>query len=163
MKTLKVKKLSDKAILPTRSHEFDAGLDVYAAEDCFIPVGGTVKIPTHISVNIEPGYWGLICDRSGMAAKGLRTGAGVIDHGFTGHMCVVIHNLNNIQDEIRITTFQLWNGWFKIFTITHGYQVKAGDRVAQLVIQPVSLPTVEEVDELPPTDRGDKGFGSSGQ
>jgi dUTP pyrophosphatase len=151
MNTIKIKKLSSKAILPTRNVSTDAGLDLYAAESVFIPVGSTVKVSTDIVVNIEPGYFGLVCDRSSMGVKGLRTGAGVIDAGYNGHLCVVLHNLNNtsynevIQDDLCT-----------------GYQIKVGDKIAQLIIQPISLPIVEEVNELSPTERGNNGFGSSG-
>jgi dUTP pyrophosphatase len=149
MKTIQVKRLSDKAILPKRSYPNDAGLDLFASEDIFIPVGATVKIPTDIAVNIEPGYYAQISDRSSMGSNGLRTGAGIVDTGFTGNLCVVMHNLNYRKDEADRHTY--------------GYQIKAGDKIAQLVVQPVSLPIVEEVNELPNTDRSNNGFGSSGR
>ena len=82
MKTLKVKKLSENATLPTRSYPNDAGVDLYASESIFIPVGATVRIPTDIAVNIEPGYYAQIQDRSGCAIKGLKIGGGVIDAGY---------------------------------------------------------------------------------
>lgn len=163
MKTLQVKKLSDKATLPTRNLPYDAGIDLYASEDVFIPVGATVKIPTDIAVNIEPYYVGLVCDRSSMAAKGLKTGAGVIDPGYTGHLCVVLHNLNNQQDcEIQEVSYNSNDVEPMVGTIIGGYQVHAGDKIAQLVVQPVSLPSVEEVSDLPSSDRSTNGFGSSG-
>lgn len=150
MKILKVKKLSDKAILPTRSFPNDAGLDIFASQHTFIPLGATVKIPTDIAINIEPGYYGQINDRSGCAAKGLRIGAGVVDVGYNGHMCVVMHNLNNLTSF----NFRKWKG---------GYQVRAGDRIAQIVIHKIELPSVEEVLEFESSDRGSNGFNSTGR
>lgn len=153
MRVLKVKKLSERATLPTRSFPNDAGLDLYASENVFIPAGETVKIPTDIAINIEPGYYAQIQDRSGCAAKGLRVGAGVVDAGYNGHMCVVMHNLNNTDDRRP----------FHDDLDRTGYKVKAGDRIAQLVVHKIELPTVEEVVEFEPSDRGNQGFNSTGR
>lgn len=148
MNELKVKLLNEKAIIPTRNHPFDAGLDIYALENTFIPYGQTAKVSTGISVQIEPGYYGQVNDRSGMAVKGLRVGAGVVDCGYIGELSIVLHNLNNKQNnDIGVL----------------GYQIKAGDRIAQLVIYPISLPKVVEVKNLEETERGSKGFNSSGR
>lgn len=163
MKTLQVLKLSDKATLPTRNLPYDAGIDLYASEDVFIPVGATVKIPTDIAVNIEPFYVGLVCDRSSMASKGLKTGAGVIDPGYTGHLCVVLHNLNNQQDcEIQEVSYNPQDIEPTVGAIISGYKVHAGDKIAQLIIQPIELVYIKEISELPSSERNTKGFGSSG-
>lgn len=145
MDFIRVKKLSPTSKLPVRNLSTDAGLDLFAAEDVFIPVGKTAKIKTGIAIDVDRGFVGLIFDRSGMAVKGLRTGGGVIDTGYHGEVLVVIHNLNN---ESKLQT---------------GYEVKTGDKIAQLLIQQISLPLVKEVEcfEIE-SERGDRGFGSSG-
>ena len=84
MKTVQVFLRDENAIPPTRNKHTDAGLDLYAAEDRFIELGSTAVIKTSISVNVPEGYVGKIEDRSGLASKGLRTGAGVVDCGYTG-------------------------------------------------------------------------------
>src|ERR1035437_2753504 len=96
---MKVKLLHEKAQLPKRSSENAAGLDLYACEDVFIPVGETRLIPLGIAIKLQ-GRYGVIPylkieDRSGMAVKGLRTGAGVVDYDYRGEIKVVMHNLNN--------------------------------------------------------------------
>jgi dUTP pyrophosphatase len=150
---LKIKKLSNKGITPTRNNESDAGLDLYAASDVFIPQGATALIPTDISIDIPHGLVGEIKDRSSLATKGLRTGAGVVDSGYTGQVGVVLHNLNNASYLKKDPV---------LFKEEAGYLIKAGDRIAQLVVYRVELPTVEEVTELNQTRRGSNGFGSSG-
>lgn len=148
MNIIKVKKLHEKAIIPTRSHEGDAGMDLYALEDTFLPVSSTVKVSTGIAVAVPYGYVGKIEDRSGCALKGLRTGAGVVDAQYRGELSVVLHNLNNKSN-------------------THigqeGYQVKKGDRIAQLLLYQVALPIAIEMDELDDTKRGNGGFSSTGR
>ena len=149
MKKLKVKKLSEKATLPTRSYPNDAGLDLYSSQDLFIPVGMTAKISTDIAVNIDPGYYAQVSDRSGCAVKGLTVGAGVIDAGYNGHMCVVIHNINNRTSN---------DAMFR-----YGYIVRKGDRIAQLLVHKIELPEVEEVTEFEESARGTSGFNSTGR
>lgn len=144
MKTLKVKKLHKKAKIPTRSHEFDAGLDLYALYDQTVMLGATAKIATGIAVDIPEGYYAQVHDRSGMAIKGLRTGAGVIDHGYQGEVAVVLHNLNYCGED-------------------DSYLVREGDRVAQLVLHKIELPKVLEVESFLESERGDKGFNSTGR
>jgi dUTP pyrophosphatase len=141
--SLEVKRLNKDTILPTRAHPFDAGLDIYSNEDVFIPLGTTVKVSTGIAVNIPPGYYGRINDRSSMAIKGLRTGAGVVDTGYQGELSIILHNLNHIGDD-------------------DGYLITKGDRIAQLVIQKIELPIVKEVDSFEESERGSNGYGSTG-
>lgn len=151
---LQVKKLTSEAFIPTRNHKFDAGLDLYSIEDVFLELGSTNKIKTGISMDVPEGYYAKIEDRSGCAARGLRTGAGVVDHGFHGELVVVMHNLTN-RDEIVHT------GPFERSKI--GYWVKAGDRIAQIIIQRIELPEVEQVEWFNLSDRDEKSFGSSGR
>ena len=140
--TLNIQRLHDHAILPTRAHENDAGLDLYAAEQVGIPVLGRNLVGTGIAVAIPPGHVGYITPRSGLAhSNGITVlnAPGTIDSGYVG--------------EIRVNL------------INHGqapYVIIPGQRIAQLVIHPIITPTVVEVTELPNTQRGTNGHGSSG-
>lgn len=146
--TVEVMRLNSNATLPTKAHGGDAGIDLYASEDVFIRTGETVVVPTGIAMNVPNGFYGKIEDRSSLASVGLRTGAGVVDAGYLGELGVVIHNLNN-QSESS------YRG--------KGYQIKRGQRVAQIVIQQVTPVLLREVESLENTERGSRGFGSSGR
>ena len=148
-------KLDEGAYMPTRAHEFDAGLDLYAPKTISIPgskysaaIGdgygkvyvGSRTVDTGVHVQIPEGFVGFIKSKSGLMANyGLLTD-GTIDSGYTG--------------SIRVTVFN---------TTCKDYVIKAGEKIAQLVIQPCVLPRLELVDELEETDRGDGGFGSTGK
>ena len=141
--TLNIQRLHADAVLPTRAHENDAGLDLYAAEQVGIPVLGRNLVGTGIAVAIPPGHVGYITPRSGLAhSNGITVlnAPGTVDSGYTG--------------EIRVNL------------INHGqapYVITPGQRIAQLVINPIITPPVEEVTELPDTARGTNGHGSSGK
>lgn len=154
MKQLKVKKLSETSKLPTRAHQEDVGYDLYSDEDKFIEIGSTVKIKTNIALEIPYGHVGKIEDRSGLASRGLRTGAGVIDPNFRGNIEIVMHNFSNTE-----SMYSKDGQWDRAVM---GYRVTAGDRVAQLLIYKVELPEIAVVKELESTSRGVKGFGDSG-
>ena len=145
---LKVKKLNSEALLPTRNKPTDAGLDLYALEDTFIPLGETRTIDTGVAFETPVGFVTKIEDRSSLASKGLRTGAGVIDSGYTGPIKVVIHNLTNKDGSMNMV---------------RGYIVHKGDKIAQALVYKVETPMVTEVSELASSDRNEKGFGSSGR
>ena len=157
MYKLNVMKLNKEAKLPTRNNQFDAGVDLYALEDSFIEVGETKKIPTGIAIQIPEGYVGKIEDRSGMASRGLRTGAGVVDCGYSGELSVVVHNFS--ADDTTITSL---NEHFAN-KLKLGYTITKGDKIAQLLIYKFELPRIEEVTELWSSERGNKGFNSSGR
>lgn len=146
MKTLRVKRLHPDAKLPTRAHQYDAGLDLYALKRCFINLdenGEPTVIETGVAVEIQPGFVGLILPRSSMSRDGVLTATGVVDCGYTG--------------EIRVMLSRTDDSWFQ-------REIKAGDRIAQFVIVPVSLVDVQEVEELTAWGtRGDGGFGSTGR
>lgn len=137
----KVKLLTDKATLPTRSSPGAAGLDLYAAEQKVIQPGSRELVETDISVSIPVDHVGLIWPRSGLAVKnGMDILAGVIDCDYRGAIAVAM--------------------------INHGFQhfiVEQGDRIAQLVIQPYKPVDLVEADRLGETHRGVRGFGSSGK
>jgi dUTP pyrophosphatase len=153
---IKIKKLCSDAIVPTRAHSTDAGLDLYALQDVFIPIGNTARIKTGISISIPKGHVGKIEDRSSMASKGIRTGAGVVDFGYTGDLTVVLHNLNNSMN------LEEYPSIFDEKNTLNGYKIKAGDKIAQLLIYRVNLGEIEIVENLEDSERSDKGFGSSG-
>ena len=146
MTKIKVFKLDPEAKTPTRNKKTDAGLDLYAAETVFIPVGTTGKVKTGVAIEVPEGYVGRISDRSGMASKGLIVGAGVIDTGYSGDHTVVLHNFSARQHE------QFYDG----------YMVQKGDKIAQLVVYPVETPEVEIVEQIWTSERGNTGWGSSG-
>lgn len=133
-------KMSEKAQEPKRSNDTDAGYDLYSIEDKTIKPKSRAMIKTGISMAIPSGFVGLIWPRSGLAVKhGIDTLAGVIDSGYRGEICVVLQN--------------------------HGdksYEVKSGDRVAQMLFQSVECVYFNEVDDLQESQRGNGGFGSSG-
>ena len=162
---LKIQRLTETAILPTKAHETDACFDIYADipneeyEDELISVSKylwkpaykkgiqikphqTVLIPTGFATEIPHGYWGAIFARSGLASKqGLRPAQGVpvIDEPYRGQWMIPLHN---DSEETRI--------------------IHHGDRICQFMLLPYFDTTITEVDELNSTDRGEGGFGSSG-
>ena len=138
---LKVKRHTDTAKLPEQALQGDLGYDVFADEDKWIEPGGFKLVSTGISVhNSSYKYGFIIKDRSSVAMKGLFTHAGVIDAGYTGEIKVLFHN--NSSTAIKL---------------------EKGDKIAQLVPQPVVNFEVEEVEELFETKRGKNGFGSTGK
>lgn len=138
---MKVKRLSEKAVLPKKAHAGDLGYDLFSAEQVLIFPGRTAIIPTNIAIQFPEGYGGLIRDRSSVATqRSLITVAGVIDNGYTGEIKIALHNLT---DSVQ--------------------QVFVGEKIAQLILLPTVNFTVEEVTELESLDgRNDKGFGSTG-
>lgn len=133
-------KLDANAIMPTRAHETDAGLDLYAPECKMVPAGGSVVFDTGVHVQLPVGTAGMLKSKSGLNVKHGITNEGVIDVGYTGSICV-----------------KLYNHWDK------PYFVKRGDKISQLVIVPILTPTLEVVDKLEETERGNGGFGSTGR
>lgn len=149
---LKVKRLTDTAVLPVKAHPTDAGFDICADEDIRIDAGETVTVSTGLSIAIPEGYYGRLKGRSGLTAKtALRVQEGTVDANYRGEIKVIC-------DLRTLTSVTMHTGP----VISGGYPIKRGERIAQLIIQP--LPTVEvvEVDGLDDTDRGEGGFGSTG-
>lgn len=140
---IKIKKTIKYAKIPTYAHDNDAGMDLYAAESHTMYPGVNV-IRTGIAMEIPEGYVGLVMDKSGIASKyGFSVIGGVIDSGYKGEIMVVLY-----KSEVP-------------FVIPHTFLV--GDKVAQMLIQKVERAEFEEVEELGETQRGDKGFGSTGR
>lgn len=138
---IEVKKLDPKAQLPVYFYEGDAGMNLFALEEVIIPAGQRTGVRTGIAMAIPAGYVGLIWDRSSMAAKyGIHHFAGVIDSGYRGEILVVLYN-----------------------STTADYKISAGDKIAQMLIQPVTSPELLEVKELVDSERAQGGFGSTGK
>lgn len=149
---LKVKRLTDTAVLPVKAHQSDAGFDICADEDVTINVGETVTVSTGLSVAIPEGYYGRLKGRSGLTAKTLlRVQEGTIDANYRGEIKVICDIKTKILDQV-----------IDGMIYANNLSFKRGERIAQLIIQPLPTVEVEEVDELDDTDRGDGGFGSTG-
>ena len=146
MDKLKVKKLRENARIPFRATQGSAGMDLYACIDEPVTLDGGEKavIPTGIAIELpSPELGAFVFARSGLAIKhgiGLLNSVGVIDSDYRGEICVGV--INQLKEA---------------------YTINPGERIAQLVIMPVSLIDIEEADELGDTDRGAGGFGSTGK
>merc|ERR1712083_505235 len=138
--TLLVCKLSENALIPTKGSKTAAGYDLYSAYDYVIPGQGKVIAKTDISIRVPDGTYGRVAPRSGLAAKShIDVGAGVIDQDYTGNVGVVLFN-----------------------HAATDFEVKKGDRIAQLICEKIEYPEIEEVPSLNSTERGEGGFGSTG-
>lgn len=141
MASLRVKKLSEHATVPARASAAAAGYDLSSAEDTVIPARGKGLAKTDIAIAVPAGTYGRVAPRSGLALKkGIDVGAGVIDADYRGNVGVILFN--------------------------HGdepFEIKRGDRIAQLILERIVTPDVDLVDDLDATDRGAGGFGSTGQ
>jgi dUTP pyrophosphatase len=138
---LGVKKLSYDAILPTRGSDGSVGYDLYSSVDAVVPCqSGNVLVGTGIALSLPNDVYGRVAPRSGLAVKHcIDVGAGVIDPDYTGEVKVVLFN--------------------------HGdkdFEVKKGDRIAQLILERCETPMVKEIGLLEETLRGSGGFGSTG-
>jgi dUTP pyrophosphatase len=149
--------LDKNAILPRRSHKFDAGLDLYSTMDVTVAPQQWAKIATGLRVDIPENYYGQVCSRSGLALKSgliVHQGVGVIDCGYEGELLVMLRNVSEVEQT-----------------------VSCGDRIAQLLICPVRLDVPEfarsspvssrtthglEETSSPVSSRGAGGFGSTG-
>ena len=139
-----IRRLHPAAVTPAPQHPGDAGVDLVAVEDCDLAPLARATVATGVSVAIPDGYAGLVLPRSGLASRFGVTCAnapGLIDAGYRGEVKVVLVNLDP----------------------TDRYQVRAGDRIAQLLVVEVPTLTFVEVAELPASTRGDGGFGSTGR
>lgn len=130
-------------VVPRYARPGDAGCDLVSATSLVLEPGQRALVPTGTSVALPNGYVGLVMPRSGLAARhgiGLVNSPGVIDAGYRGEIMVVVINTDS----------------------SHEFVIEEGDRIAQLVISPVSHARFHEVQTLPGSDRGESGFGSTG-
>ena len=145
LETIKIKKLSADATIPTRSHATDAGLDLYASESVWVDEG--TLISTGIAVDIPPGFEGTIRPRSGLTSRtALRVQLGTVDSGYNGELKIIADCMPHVDIGDQ------------------SYPIATGDKIAQLVISPIETPKVEVVDEFnSESERGENGFGSTGK
>ena len=140
---MKIKRLNENAIIPTRGSSAAAGYDLYTTDETMIAPGQTVLVGTGLAMEIPEGYFGAVFARSGLATKeGLRPAncVGVIDADYRGELKVPLHNDSDVEQPVT-----------------------AGERIAQLVIMPFLAVDFEETDELSDTARSTGGFGSTGK
>ena len=141
-------KTHEKAVLPKYNHSDpytgDSGLDVTAVEDIIIPYGGSAVVQVGLKLAyVTPGYWFKVEGRSGLGFKySITPHYGIIDNPYRGDMGIKLYNFSSLKLD---------------------YPVKAGDKIAQLIIYPLIQANVNWSDEVAVTNRGDKGFGSSGK
>jgi dUTP pyrophosphatase len=141
---LRFTRLSEGALAPAQAHEGDAGYDLHAAEAVSLPPGARASVGTGIAVAIPPGHAGLVVPRSGLAARhgiSVVNAPGLIDSGYRGELRVLLLNTDSEAT----------------------FEVRPGDRIAQLVLVAVAFPTLEESRALEGTARGAGGFGSTGR
>lgn len=134
-------KLDPGAIRPTKANADDAGFDLYSPIDRKVPARGATVIDTGVHVALPAGTFGKLESRSGLMVKhSVVCPGGVIDRGYTGSIQVALHNHSD-----------------------RDYWVYIGDRIAQMIVQPYVPTVLLEADELPETDRGQNGIGSTGR
>ena len=140
MSELRVKKLVQDAIIPTRGSGGAVGYDLYSVDEVVLSPSQRTLVGTGVAVVLPMKVYGRVAPRSGLTVKhGIHVGAGVIDPDYTG--------------EIKVALFNLGDGPF---------EVKKGDRIAQLILDRCETPYVREITEMSETQRGDGGFGSTG-
>ncbi|MEE1318032.1 MAG: dUTP diphosphatase [Ruminococcus sp.] len=132
--------LDKGAVMPTRAHETDAGFDLYARERKLIRGQSSAVFDTGVHIELPAGTVGMIKSKSGLNVKHGLISEGVIDVGYTGSICVKLYNLSSTD-----------------------YIVEIGGKISQLVVMPFIAPSLDLVDELEPTERGNGGFGSTGR
>ena len=138
--TLQIKRLTLDAILPTRASPGSVGYDLYSLHDMVIQPSSREIISTGVCATVPSGCYGRIAPRSGLSVKyGIHVGAGVIDPDYTGELKVCLFNLGSVS-----------------------FEIKKGDRIAQLILEKCLTPLIDEVTELKKTMRANRGFGSSG-
>ena len=137
---LYVKKIRNTAAIPRRGTEDAAGYDIASAEETVVPAKGKTVVKTGTSIAVPDGCYGRLAPRSGLAVKKyIDVGAGVIDAGYRGEVGVVL--FNHSEED---------------------FQIKQGDRIAQLILEKIETPPVKETADLPSIVRGKEGFGSTG-
>ena len=139
---IKIKKLSPEAIIPNYAHEGDAGMDVYSIEDVILKPGDRALIPTGLSFEIPRGFEIQVRPKSGLALKqGLTivNTPGTLDSGYRGELGVILLNTSNAY-----------------------YEVKKGEKIAQIILARYEEAKIEEVTELADSSRGEDGYGSTG-
>lgn len=135
---LLIKTLDSCAKMPVRATQQAAGYDLFASEHAYIQKGQRALVGTGIAIALPPGTYGRVAPRSGLSVRGIDVGAGVIDEDYRGEV--------------------------KVLLVNHGVDllhVQPGERIAQLLIEPIVHPVVRQVEDLSNTERGSGGFGST--
>lgn len=132
-------KVDKGCYVPERAHEDDAGLDLRTPHEVFIPAGGSAVIDTGVHMQIPVGMVGMLKSKSGLNVKYGIASEGVIDAGYTGAIIAKLYNHGS-----------------------KGVKLDAGSKITQIVIMPIAKLPIELVEHLDDSERGDKGFGSSG-
>jgi dUTP pyrophosphatase len=136
-----IRKLQKSASIPIKAHKTDAGYDLYANNNDVIEAYARKTIPTDIQLYLPKGVYARVAARSSLAINnGIIVGGGVIDRGYTGNVGAILFNVSDTP-----------------------FKVNKGDRIAQLIFEKIASPIMVEVDNFPNTERGVKGFGSSGK
>lgn len=186
--SLFVELVHESAKAPIRAHATDAGYDLRCIENVWLPAGAPTKVRTGIKVRVPAGHYGRIAERSSLALKGICVGGGVIDAGFTGELQVILtyrpgppsgnpfggapSSGGNPFGGTSASGGNPFGGGTSSsggdpFGVSNPFgpvhMFSRGDKIAQLILERVSTPPVEVVDQLPDTDRGASGFGSTGQ
>lgn len=139
---LPIQRVRPDAVVPSRAYAGDAGLDLAATDRIELGPGERAVVPTGLAVAIPEGYAGFVQPRSGLASRHgitIVNTPGLVDSGYRGELMVVLHNTDRAEPFV----------------------VEAGMRIAQLVVLPIPEVELVEVEELPATERGARGFGSS--
>lgn len=141
---VKVKKLIDKAKLPTRAHDGDSGFDLYSADlepGQWLRPHGAAAIPTGLAFEIPPCWRAEVRTKSSQALKGISVDGGIIDQGYRGEVSVILHNVTDVA---------IW--------------IESGSKIGQLIFMPCYADevTMLTTDKLGPSERGERGFGSTG-
>lgn len=138
---IKIKRLHPNAVIPNYAHPGDVGMDMYSLEDYELKPGERKIFPVGFALEFEPGYAAIVKDKSSLPKNGgLHTMGGVFDAGYRGEYNVQLINLGQ-----------------------EPYKIEKGNKLAQLIIYPVIIADLEEVDELSPAERGEGRFGSTGK
>lgn len=137
---IKIKKIKPEAITPNYALSGDVGLDLYSLDDCELQPGTKQIFGLGFALEIPNGYGAFVMDKGGMAKRGIHAMGGVFDAGYRGEYLAQLVNLS--KDT---------------------YQIKAGDKIAQLVILPVAVAELVEANELSSSERGHGRFGSTGK
>jgi dUTP pyrophosphatase len=137
---IQIKKLHPDAKKPNFALVGDAGMDLYSIQDIIIKPGERISCPTGIAIKIPENYVGLVWDKGGPSHRfGIKTLGGVYDSNYTGEYLIGLINLSR-----------------------EDFVIKKGQKIAQVLIQKVECPEIEEVDEIEKTNRGEARFGSTG-
>lgn len=138
--TLNFKKITPNATAPVQGTPMSAGFDLFSAYDYVIQPNGTVCVKTDIMVELPIGCYGRIAPRSSLALyHSIDIGGGVVDSDYRGNVCIILFNLGKEE-----------------------FSISKGDKIAQLICEKITIPKLQEYNTLALTERGTKGFGSTG-